>query len=351
LTRKTFALIFSSIMLLAGFSASAQQPIPEPNWSLAMAREAASQVDAQAALKPLFQLAREGNDEQLLQELAEIEHRSDWPVPAREHVLHAFASGLGDLQAWTISQGVIDVLTSYQPQTLVPLGDHPEVGMPLFNIEAAAVGSANEWRRRSAAASAKSLLDQHAQVWLYAYLAGTPEQRRGYRDGLDSASRDQLLELGELSLKSISKDRSLAAIAAQSALLLSDPGMFQRAISANPGPGLAAVLGKASTTFSDSENLALLEYSIERAPPGNAALAIALLAPTRLDQAEMAELMFKVLDDRKLGSAAAMVLSRSKHPEVHRRLALLAAEKNTLASKRAALAVSNRQAELAGDSE
>ena len=346
-----FTLIFSSITLLAGFSVSAQQLMPEPNWSLAMAREAASQVDTQAALKPLFQLAREGNDEKLLQELAEIEHRSDWPVPAREHVLHAFASSLGDLQAWTISQSVIDVLASYQAKTLIPHHDHPEIGMPLFNIEAAALGSVNEWRRRTAAAGAKTLLDQQAQVWLDAYLAGSPAQRRGYVDGLDSASKDQLLELGELSLKSISKDRSLTAVAAQSGLLLSDPDMFRRAISANTGPGLAEALRKASTTFSDSENLALLEQLVEKAPLSNAALAIALLAPARLDQAKMAKLMFEVLDDRKLGSAAALVLSKSKHPEIHQRLALLAAEKNTLASKRAALAVSNLPAELAEDSQ
>jgi hypothetical protein len=344
-------LIISTIMLLASPSATAQQPMPGPNWSLAMAREAAGQVDTQATLKPLFQLAREGKDKQLLQELAEIENRSDWPVPAREHVLHAFASGLGDLQAWAVGQSVIDLLASHQPQTLVPHGDHPEVGMPLFNIEAAAVGSANEWRRQSAAARAKKLLDQHAQAWLDAYLAGTPTQRRGYMDGLESASRNQLLELGELSLKSNSKDRSLAAIAAQSGLLLSDPNMFQRAISANPGPGLAVALRKASSTFSDSENLALIEYTIEQAPPGSAALAIALLAPARLDQPEVAELMFEVLGDRKLGSAAALVLATSKYPEIHQRLALLADEKNTLASKRAALAVSSSQAELAGDSQ
>ena len=267
MTQIIFTLIFSASMLLASPSATAQQPLQEPNWSLAKAREAAGQVDIQTALKPLFQSAREGKDKQLLQELTDIENRSDWPVPAREHVLHAFASGLGDLPAWTVGQGVIDLLASHQPQTLVPNSDHPEVGMPLFNIEAAAAGSANEWRRQSAAARAKTLLDQNAQAWLDAYLAGTSTQRRGYVDGLESAGRDQLLELGELSLKSISKDRSLTAIAAQTGLLLSDPGMFQRAISANPGPGLTTALRKASSTFSDSENLALLEYSIEKAPP------------------------------------------------------------------------------------
>ena len=70
-----------------------------------------------------------------------------------------------------------------------------------------------------------------------------------------------------------------------------------------------------------------------------------------LDQSDTSELMFKMLDNRELGSAAALVLSRSKYPEIHQRLALIATDKNTLASKRAALAIENRQAEIAGENQ
>jgi ATP phosphoribosyltransferase regulatory subunit HisZ len=125
--------------------------------------------------------------------------------------------------------------------------------------------------------------------------------------------------------------------------------LFQKAIVTGRVPGLAEVLRTASKTFSDAENLAVLEYSIKRAPLGNAALAIAVLAPARLDQQEMADLMFRTLDRRKLGSAAALVLSSSTDPEIHDRLSRVADRNGTLASKRAALAIGNLQAEPAGD--
>lgn len=344
-----FILSFTFAAMLGSIHTLAQLSMPEPNWSLAMARSAAGSIETRAELKPLFQLAREGKDEQLLQELANIEKRSDWPLPAREYVLHRFASGLGDLQAWTVGPGVFEYLESYQAQTLVPHGDHASAGVPLFNIRSAAMGSANAWRRESAAARAKTLLEQDRQSWLDAYRTATVTQRRGFEDALNTADRDQLLELGRLSLQAVSQDPSLAAVAAQSALLRSDPVLFRQAISAGRGPGLARVLRTASTTFSDTENLAVLEYSIKHAPPGNAALAIAVLAPARLDQPEMAELMFWTLERQKLGSAAALVLSASTDPEIHKRLARMAVQENTLASKRAALAIGHLQADRPGD--
>jgi hypothetical protein len=344
-----FILTLSSITLLGSLPATAREALPEPNWSLAMAREAAGRVEKQSALKLLFQLAREGDEDQLLQELMEIEHRSDWPVPAREHTLHAFASGLGDLPARSVGPGVFAYLDNYQSRTLVPHSDHPMAGIPLYNIRSAATGSANEWRRQAAAARAKTLLESGGEAWLDAYLTATPPQRKGFEDALGSVSAERMLEVAQLSLKHASQDPSMAAVAAQSALHLSDPILFQQAISAGRGPGLAEALRQASAAFSDRENLSLLEYSIEHAPSGNSALAIALLAPARLDQADMAELMFQTLDNQKVGSAAALVLSASADPEIHRRLANLASDKNNPASRRAALAISNRQADLAGE--
>ena len=47
-----------------------------------MALEAAGSIDTQTELKPLFQLAREGKDEQLLLALLAVEQRSDWPRSA-----------------------------------------------------------------------------------------------------------------------------------------------------------------------------------------------------------------------------------------------------------------------------
>jgi hypothetical protein len=344
-----FILSFTLIALLGSFHTGAQAAMPEPNRSLAMARSAANRIDVQAALKPLFQLAREGKEEQLLRELSEIGQHGNWPVPARERVLHAFATGLADLRAWTVGPVVFDYLENYQPQTLVPHDDHPTAGVPLFNIRSAVMGSANEWRRRSAAATAKQLLARDEQAWLDGWLTASPSRRKGFEDTLSSASRNQLLELGRLSLQGVSQHPSLTTVAARSGLLLSDPVLFRRAIAAGRSPGLAQALRMAVTVFSDRENLALLEFSIREAPAGNAALAMAVLAPGMLDQPGTADLMFQTLDSRKLGSAAALVLSASQDPEIHDRLARMAAAEKTLASKRAALAMGNVQSGAGGD--
>lgn len=83
------------VLLLAGFADPAQPDLPKPNWSRAMALQAVAQVNVRPALRTLFQLAREGSDEELIQALAGIDNNRAWPGPAREYILHSFAAGLG----------------------------------------------------------------------------------------------------------------------------------------------------------------------------------------------------------------------------------------------------------------
>ena len=135
-----------------------------------------------------------------------------------------------------------------------------------------------------------------------------------------------------------------STVAARAGLLLSDPEMFQLALENGRGPGLAQALRAAADEFSDNDKLELLQVSILRAPPGNAALAIALLTPAMLDHPDAAELMFRTLENRELGSSAALVLSKSKDPGIQKRLAITASAKGSLASQRAALAIGQLQA-------
>ena len=137
-------------------------------------------------------------------------------------------------------------------------------------------------------------------------------------------------------------------MAAKSGLLLSDAYLFQQALSAARGPELAGLLRMASTTFSDQENFELLVHTINNASPGSAALTIAILTPDRLDQHNFTELTFQVLEHKELGSAAALVLAADTSPDIQQRLARLAARKDSLASRRAALAVNQSANE--GDS-
>lgn len=304
-----------------------------------MARAAMDQIDSQAELKSLFQLAREGDNSQLLQSLDTIESHDDWPVPAREHILHAFATGLGDLPAGSVNSEVIDYLVRYEPRTIVPHSDHARIGVPLYNIRAATMGSLNEWRRQSAFKRSRQLLALGSEAWLDAYQSAGPQQKKGFRDALETLSGEQLNELGQLSLQLSRNDASLVSIAAWSGLLRSDPALFREALVSTRGPELTHLIKAASTGFSDPENYELLSHLILHAPPGTAALAIAVLAPARLDQHDFTELMFDTLSDQGLGAAAALVLASGTSPDIQQRLKDMAARKDSLASSRAALAM------------
>ena len=313
-----------------------------------MALEAAGSVDTQAALKPLFQLVREGKDEQLLLALSAIEQRNDWPLPAREYLAHAFAVGLADLPARAAGTGVLDYLLNYEPRTLVPHDDQGMYGVPLFNVRAAAAGTRAEWERRSAATEAENVLEEDSQAWLDAWIDASPSRRKGYADALEYASPDRLSELGTLSMQQAAKNSSLAEIAARTGLMLGDLPLFSQAVSAGSGPWIVQAFREASEKFGDDENFVLLQYSMERAPPGTAALAMAELAPARLDQHAVADLMFQSLDNPKLGAAAALVLSKSRDPHVRERLKSVAAGGNKLASQRAGIAINAARDRSAG---
>jgi len=338
---KNVAVFLTALLLsLAAWPLCAQTDFPQPNWSRPMAFEAAGTVDSQSALKTLFRLAREGKDEPLLQALASISQREDWPLPAREHVIHAFASGLGDLPPRRDITATLDYLLGYESLTLVPHEEHATAGVPLFNIRAATVGSLGEWERRSAEEVSLNRLQQGSEAWLDGWADAGKARRKGYIDSLQFATSGQLSELGAAAISRVPNNPPVAEIAARAGLLLADLQLFSHAVSAGSGAWIAPAFRQASKIFGDNENLLLLQYSMELAPEGTAALAMAELAPARLDQHDVAELMFRSLDHPKLGSAAALVLSRSSEPWVRARLERVAAgEDGKLASQRAGLAL------------
>lgn len=299
------------ISLLLMGSATAQVSLSEPNWSLAMARQAAAQLNADESVRPLFDLAREGKDHQLLAELILIEQRSDWTDPARENVLFIFATGLAEMKAGTVGADIFDYLENYQPKTRVPHDDHEAVGVPLFNIGAAAAGSANEWRRRKASILAIGLLDQGSEAWLSSYLDARPEQRKGFEDAMAAADPRKLSELAQSALAELPENPALLAVVSRAGLLLADPDLLQEVILATNEPGLARTLRAASSVLSDAESYALLEHSIQHAPAENSAIAIAELAPERFNRSEIEELMTGLLENPELSATAALLLAQS----------------------------------------
>ena len=159
--------------------AQADSTFPAPNWTVQEARTAAALIDTPAAVRPLYELARAGRDEALLESLAEVATRDGWSQPAREQVLYTFAAGLADLAPGTVGPEVMGWLLAYESRTLVPHDDQPTAGVPLYRVSAAAAGSLNAWKRQAAATESARLLRRGAQAWLEAYLAAGPARRMG----------------------------------------------------------------------------------------------------------------------------------------------------------------------------
>jgi hypothetical protein len=371
---RSIIIAFLLLALLSALPLQARDALPGPNWARRDALQAAGTVDALRELKPLFERARAGRDDDVLRLLQRIAGAEHWPQPARERILHAFALGLGDLPPGSVGPEILDYLLTYEPRTRVPHADNDLVGVPLFDIGAAANGSVNAWERQSGLDAGRGLLaqpghDPHAAQspsqtrnsnpttnpttnpgtnpstnwitkWTEAYLAAGPARRQGFVEALDSASPEQLHALAAAALGGLAQAPDLTRVAARCAILLADPALLRQVLAAGRGPSLAATLRWAGATLPETERIELLQRLVHEAPPAVAALAIAALAPGLLQHPEVAGQLFELLGDPALGAAAALTLSRSDSPAVRDRLGELAAASGDLTARRAALAIS-----------
>jgi len=322
-----------------------QTAMPEPNWDRSLALQTIHKTDAQATLKPLFQMARAGSNQELLEALSAIVQDPGMSAPAKDYTVFSFTLGLSDLDVNSVSPEVLEYLSTYQARTLVAHEDHPRITVPLFNVRAAAAGVQNNWDRQQAAARAESLLQKHPDQWISSYLAAGQAERRGFVDALDFAPAGQLRELGWSALALLNEKPELTLVTAQAAMNSGDFELLQQSISRGDGPGLSRVLEAASHKLSPEENIKLLEYSLQLGSDTKAALAIAQLAPTLLDEPAVQKILFSTLADRNLGAAAAMVLGASGDPGIQAQLNEIASKKEGLARQRAELAISTGQAD------
>jgi len=341
------AVLFCS---LASLNLYGQTALSEPNWDRSLALRTIHKDDTQATLKPLFQMARAGSNQELLGALSAIVQDPGIPAPAKDYTVFSFTLGLSDLDVNSVSPKVLDFLSTYQARTLVAHEDHPGMAVPLFNIRAAAAGVQNNWDRQQAAALATSLLQEHPDQWISSYLAAGQVARRGFVDALDFAPAGQLRELGWSALALLDEKPELTLVTARAGMNSGDFELLQQSISRGDGPGLSRVLEAASREMSAEENINLLEHSLQLGSDTKAALAIAQLAPTLLDEPAVQEMLFSTLADRNLGAAAALVLGASSNPEIQAQLSEIASKKDGLARQRAEMAIStgraNRGAEL-----
>ncbi|RPH98168.1 MAG: hypothetical protein EHM68_05580 [Lysobacterales bacterium] len=338
----TFCLLLA---LATALPLQAQDTLPGPNWARRDALQAAAAVDVLAELKPLFEHVRAGRDDALLQALQRIAGAEQWPPPARERILHAFALGLGDLPTGSVGPGILDFLLAYRPQTRVAHPDTDLVGVPLFDIATATTGVVNAWERQAGRDSARGLLPPRgadpgwASQWTGAYLAAGPARRQGFADALDTASPEQVRELAAAAVDKLTRTPDMTLVAARCAMLLADSALLREVLATGRGPGLAAALQWADAALPESERIDLLQRLSHDAPPASAALAIAALAPGLLQHPEVADWLFALLADPALGAAAALTLSHSDAPAVQGRLADLAAAGDALSARRAAVAI------------
>ena len=314
--------------------------MPAPNETRERAMESVRQADTGPALAHLLELARQGQEQVLLEQLRRHEAIGEWSPPARDALLHAFAVTLGDLHAGTVGPAVFEFLDSVEPLTRVPHFDHPQVGVPLYNIRAAAAGSRNRWMYDEARTRSARMLSQgETPAWLETFRAQPRTGRQGMVDSLADVNPDQSLAIGKAAIAGIEDDPALTAVVIRSAFLAQDFTLFKSAVLNGSGPDLAPALGAFSTAFTAQEAVVLARESIAVAPPATSALVLAQLAHQLATDSQMVELLFETLSHHELGAAAAMTLARHPDPVVRERLQNLAQSDNGVAAGRAALAI------------
>lgn len=321
---------------------NAQVTMPAANWDRNLALSVARQADVKPVLKPLYQLVQTGSNSELLEALSSIELDSAIPDPARDFLLFSFVVGLGDLEANAVSPEVLDFLAGYEPKTLVSDEDHPRITVPLFNVRAATAGTRNRWDRQLASTRAEGLLPEQ---WLLNYVGASVAQRRGYIDALDFASTEFLDKLGWSALTRLDERPELILVVARAAADSGDFDLLQQSLLQGSGPELSRALATVSPILSDPEAADLLNGVLRSGSDSRAALFIAHLAPTRLDNTVVRDILFDTLANRNLGAAAALVLSASNNREIQTRLKKIASEKESLSQKRASWVINTRNAE------
>lgn len=282
---KSRATILIASFLLAATSAAASDPaLPKPTWNRHAASEAASLAETRESLELLFELAREGRSAELMHAVGSIEEDTGWTEPAREKILYSLALGLGDFEPGVIGPEVLKYLAERRSRTLVPHQEHPEMGVPLFNIRAAATGSLAEWER----------YDNRVQAEKATYKTAVP---------------------------------------------FPDADDFIRSISAGGDAGTAGRIRSARLVYDPAE----LEFIVATAPTlddmATASLVLAELSPGILDRPATMDLLFSLLEHRELGATAALVLAGSENETVFERLATLSESGEGLAARRAILAI------------
>ena len=328
------------VCLAVSLNVFAQRQTQDPLWDRSTALKTVDRVQAMDSLRALYEMARSGNEAGLLSELSGIASDPNLPDPARDYVIYRFTLGLGDMEIDAVSPAVIGWLSNYPPATLVAHEDHPRHAVPLFNVRAAAHGVINGWERQKAVIEAERLLGEAPDQYVSAYLDASTAGQRGFIEALEFASTEQSAELSRAAVEQLAVSPELTLVAARAAIGSGEMELLRRSIALGQGPGLARALKEAAAGLNAEETAALLKYTMELGSRSKAALAIAQLAPGKLDDPAVRDLMFEALTNQPLGASAALVLGSSADPEIQSRLSEIAAGEEGLEKQRAQMAIS-----------
>ena len=145
---KRSAQILALCLSLAATGATAAEPeMARPNWDRTAAAAAIDEARARGELASLFRYARSGQSARLMREVQHISEGRERPDPERDWILFQLAAALGELEPGTIGPEIVAYLANTRSRVLVAHEDHPRLGVPLYNIRAAASGSIRAWDR------------------------------------------------------------------------------------------------------------------------------------------------------------------------------------------------------------
>ena len=264
-------------------AAAAEPGMPAPNWNREAALAAQDPAAVAQTLEQLFQLARERRSAALLEEVNRIADDPAVPAPERDRVLQQLAAALGDFPPGQVDAAILERLAATRALVRVPHEESPGVGVPLYNIRAAASGSLAQWQR-----------------------AAKPETTLG-----DKAPAELITSLSQ------------------------------------PGPGQLERIRRARAELAAGDLEALLFAAASLEDATTAALWVAELAPAVIDRPAVGDFLMGLLDDPHLGGTAALALAASHDTHLLDELATLADEGSGLAAQRAALALQARLREEA----
>jgi hypothetical protein len=332
-----YILLFCTGMLL-GQPAAAE--LYEPNWDRESATHAARSVDTDPLTNDLLTLTLSGQPNEVIDLLNTTATRQDWPAPARERAVHQYTRELARLPSDAVSRKVMDYLTNWQVQTLIPHDDHPQSALPMYNIRGAAQGVENSWRRQEAALEARALMASNPRGLVDAYvLESHPAARRGYIEALGQASKVQLNGVGRSAAGRIKQHPELTGLGGQAALMAGDLDLLEQVFIHGQGAALGHLMRASAKTLPAADNAALLAATLGDGPALNASIAIAELTGSASAEPGTEVLLLDHLENPELGGAVALALSRHASTDTLKLLHDLANDGEGLAAQRARLAL------------